>query len=174
MNLHGLMKVKLEKILGLDDGEYRFHFESGAKEIGIELKDYEGHDVFDRPIITDVILNKTSHLYYVKLHAASDARFLCDRCLEDARKKIEGSFEVIYTDLKSRREEHDSESEVRLIEINKANEISLDKDVCDTLLLEIPIKVLCKEDCKGLCVECGANLNEALCQHAVAPMSANN
>lgn len=168
------MKVKLEKILGLDDGEYRFHFESGANEIGIELKDYEGHDVFDRPVISDVILNKTSHLYYVKLHTSSEARFLCDRCLGDARKKIEGSFEIIYTDLKSKREEYDNDTEVRLIEVHKANEIVLDKDICDTLLLEIPIKVLCKEDCKGLCATCGADLNEALCEHAVATMSENN
>ncbi|MBL7960023.1 DUF177 domain-containing protein [bacterium] len=168
------MKIKLEKILNLDDGEYRFHFETAARDIGLGLTDYEGHEVFDRPVVTDVVLNKTSHIYYVKLYAASDARFLCDRCLEDARHTITGEFQVAYTDLKSNREVYDSESEVRLIEIHKANEITLDKDVCDTLMLEIPTKVLCKEDCKGLCVQCGANLNEALCEHAVMQMNANN
>lgn len=165
------MKIKLEKILGLDDGEYRFHFESGAREIGIELKDHEGHEVFDKPVITDVVLDKTNHIYHVKFHAVSEARFLCDRCLEDARKTIEGSFEIIYTDLKSKREEYGNDTEVRLIETHKANEIVLDKDVCDTLMLEVPIKILCRENCQGLCAECGANWNEALCEHAAAKIN---
>lgn len=168
------MKIKLEKILNLEDGEYRFHFETGAKDIGIGLTDYEGHEVFDRPVVTDVVLNKTNHIYYVKFHTSSEARFLCDRCLEDARHRIEGDFQVVYTDLKSNREEYNSETNVRLIETHKANEIVLDKDVCDTMMLEIPIKILCKDDCRGLCVECGANLNEALCEHAVLQMNANN
>ncbi len=168
------MKIKLEKILGLDDGEYPYRFESGAREIGIELKDYEGHEIFDKPVVTDVVLDKTNHIYHVKFHAVTEARFLCDRCLEEARKTIEGSFEIIYTDLKSKREEYGNDTEVRLIEAQKANEISLDKDVTDTLLLEVPNKVLCKEDCKGLCAECGANLNETLCEHAAAKISEND
>jgi uncharacterized protein len=32
-------------------------------------------------------------------------------------------------------------------------------------LLEIPLKPLCREDCKGLCIECGQNLNEKDCGH---------
>lgn len=168
------MKIKLEKILGLDDGEYQFHFESEAREIGIDLKDHEGHEIFDKPVVTDVVLDKTNHIYHVKFHATSEARLLCDRCLEDARKTIEGSFEIIYTDLKSKREDYNSDTEVRLIETQKANEIVLDKDVTDTLLLEIPIKILCKEDCKGLCADCGANLNDALCEHAAMKISENN
>ena len=35
----------------------------------------------------------------------------------------------------------------------------------DYLLLEIPINYLCKPDCKGVCVECGQNLNVADCPH---------
>ena len=31
------------------------------------------------------------------------------------------------------------------------------------LLLELPSKILCKEDCKGLCMKCGCNLNETQC-----------
>jgi len=33
------------------------------------------------------------------------------------------------------------------------------------LLLEIPINAVCKPDCKGLCPECGQNLNENMCKH---------
>jgi uncharacterized protein len=35
------------------------------------------------------------------------------------------------------------------------------------LLLDIPIQPLCRRDCKGLCLECGENLNEIQCDHPV-------
>ena len=35
--------------------------------------------------------------------------------------------------------------------------------VLEAVLLELPIRVLCREDCKGLCSACGANLNEGAC-----------
>lgn len=41
--------------------------------------------------------------------------------------------------------------------------LSLDKLVYDAIMLEIPPKLLCSEDCKGLCQKCGANLNEVDC-----------
>ena len=36
------------------------------------------------------------------------------------------------------------------------------------LLLEVPIRPLCREDCRGLCMECGADLNQGLCEHQAA------
>ena len=45
----------------------------------------------------------------------------------------------------------------------EADKIDITKDVRDYALLAIPMKKLCKEDCKGLCVNCGKNLNEGDC-----------
>ena len=42
-------------------------------------------------------------------------------------------------------------------------ELDVDQLVCDELLLNLPMKVLCKEDCKGICNRCGANLNRTDC-----------
>ena len=47
-----------------------------------------------------------------------------------------------------------------------ASTIELTDPVRDALILELPIRILCKEDCKGLCPVCGANLNEEDCGHA--------
>lgn len=41
--------------------------------------------------------------------------------------------------------------------------VSLDKMVYDAVELAIPQQVLCREDCRGLCQSCGANLNEEQC-----------
>ncbi len=42
--------------------------------------------------------------------------------------------------------------------------VDLTKIVEDAVLMQIPVTFLCKEDCKGLCFKCGANLNETECQ----------
>jgi uncharacterized protein len=50
--------------------------------------------------------------------------------------------------------------------------IDLHDDVRQTVLLSIPLKVLCSEDCKGLCPHCGANWNLGSCnceENAVDP-----
>ncbi len=41
--------------------------------------------------------------------------------------------------------------------------VSLDKLVYDAIMLALPQKLLCSEDCKGMCPKCGANLNETEC-----------
>ncbi|MBE6692548.1 MAG: DUF177 domain-containing protein [Ruminococcaceae bacterium] len=41
--------------------------------------------------------------------------------------------------------------------------IDVDELVRSALILELPSKYLCREDCKGLCPKCGKNLNEGLC-----------
>jgi uncharacterized protein len=44
-----------------------------------------------------------------------------------------------------------------------ADKIILDDDVRDYALLAVPMKRLCNDYCKGLCIKCGKNLNEGDC-----------
>lgn len=157
------MKIRIDKILSLDDGEHRFHFAIPGPELGIELKDFEGHDIFDRDVVTDVVLNKSGHTYYVKFSVTTQAHLLCDRCLEEVRREITGEFSIVFAE--SRTKTTDEETEIRSIDTRQSNDIVLDKDVLDTLTLAMPSKSLCREDCKGLCPDCGANWNEGPCRH---------
>lgn len=43
--------------------------------------------------------------------------------------------------------------------------LDLNPYVREALLLDVPIRPLCRPDCRGLCPECGANLNESPCEH---------
>ena len=50
--------------------------------------------------------------------------------------------------------------------------MDLDELIRTDILLELPTKFLCKEDCKGLCPTCGKNLNEGACNcqtHQIDP-----
>lgn len=84
----------------------------------------------------------------------------CDRCLEDVRKDfhIEAEREIDMKETEAQRVE-------ALDEMNFISGSSLDVDsfVYGEILLSLPMKVLCREDCKGICSRCGMILNRGTC-----------
>ena len=84
----------------------------------------------------------------------------CDRCLDDVEVKVELEFEHKITT--------DTEAEDQSEELDENNYIdgySLDVEqlVYNELLVGWPTKILCSEDCKGICNVCGQNLNKGTC-----------
>ncbi len=77
----------------------------------------------------------------------------CDRCLEDAVLSLQADLKTVLT-LDS------SEDDSVAIQAGK---IDLEKTAYDALVLAIPLQILCKEDCRGLCPSCGKNLNDGDC-----------
>ena len=77
----------------------------------------------------------------------------CDRCLEPAVLPLEAELKTVLT-LDS------SEDESVLVEGGK---IDLERTAYDALVLALPTKILCQEDCRGLCPSCGKNLNDGDC-----------
>lgn len=161
------MHVILEKIMSLEDGEHEFTYESSYHDLNLDMKDFEGNNVFPDPIFTNVILKKTGHTYYLIIKTHTLSRFMCDRCLSDLRLPIEGSISVVYSNMHHDQELRQDDG-YRSINLRQTNAINLDKDVRDILILSIPGKILCRPDCRGLCVQCGANLNEEPCEHILA------
>ncbi|WP_373213694.1 DUF177 domain-containing protein [Ruminococcus sp. 5_1_39BFAA] len=84
----------------------------------------------------------------------------CDRCLEQVSVDIPLQFQR-KLDLKLTDEERVND----LDESSYLTGMDLDVDqlVCLEVLMSWPLKVLCKEDCKGICSQCGKNLNDGPC-----------
>lgn len=83
---------------------------------------------------------------------------VCDRCLDEFEDVFEYDFShILVTHLSN---EDESEEYI----LCKDNILDLDELAISDLLLQLPSKILCKEDCKGLCFVCGQNLNEATCE----------
>ncbi len=78
---------------------------------------------------------------------------VCDRCVEDTSVKLEAKLDTIF-DL------NEAKDDSLTLENGK---IDLIRTAYDALSLEIPMIILCKEDCKGLCPHCGVNLNLESC-----------
>lgn len=83
----------------------------------------------------------------------------CDRCLET----VETVFPVIVDkelDLTGNDEEKSMEGSNYII----GTSLDVDQLIFGEILVSWPMKVLCREDCKGICRRCGANLNHTECQ----------
>lgn len=79
---------------------------------------------------------------------------ICDRCLEDYDESVEGVLKRTIS-----RTENEGLDTLEAADGN----INLHDIVCDELMTVLSSQSLCDEDCKGLCVECGINLNEESC-----------
>ena len=80
----------------------------------------------------------------------------CDRCLTPFTKTYDIPLEhTLVTTL-----ENEENDDYILLDNYQLN---LDDLVLADVLLELPYKTLCQEDCRGLCPMCGKNLNEGLC-----------
>jgi len=89
----------------------------------------------------------------------------CSRCLEPFTVDVDAPFDLRYQPLA---EHHGpSEREVEAGDLDTAfyenDEIDLGQLMGEQFYLSLPMKPLCKDDCKGLCSNCGTNLNKATC-----------
>ena len=84
----------------------------------------------------------------------------CDKCLKDVPTEFDIDVEQ-EVDMKASKEDRIKD----LDEINYVTGCSLDVEqlVHNEILIHWPLKVLCKEDCQGICAKCGKDLNEGSC-----------
>ncbi len=94
----------------------------------------------------------------LSLHATLPYVSSCARCLEE----ITGVFEVdVNMPLASEGTLNDEDTDDYIIIVN--NSVDCDVQVSEAVMLEFPMRLLCKEDCEGLCDVCGKNLNHGKC-----------
>jgi len=97
-----------------------------------------------------------------KISAAVE--FDCDRCLTQVRVPVLQAFDLVYVPPLGTAEEKPLGENDLSVGFYRDETIDLDDLVREQIELALPMSRLCKEDCKGLCPECGANLNETDCR----------
>jgi len=75
-------------------------------------------------------------------------------------------FKNIYFITHSKSDEHEDDSGIYYLSPDD-DKIDLTNDTIENAVLTIPMKVLCKEECKGICLVCGVNKNETNCNCAI-------
>ena len=101
----------------------------------------------------------------------------CDRCMEPFDQRLAVPLHVNLAPHKDMNfgdgegEDEDSLDEDDVaFSFYKGEEIEVSDIIREMLLLDVPIRYLCSEECKGLCAQCGCNLNTGSCSCAKTPV----
>ena len=120
----------------------------------------------DKPVTADFVLSHKDRDLHVDGTVETAVRFRCSRCTKEFYRPLATTFDVSYLP-QPKWTSHDAEIELRYedMEIAYYDGIALDVDllVLEQIELAIPMKFVCRDDCKGLCYACGADLNEGAC-----------
>jgi uncharacterized protein len=97
---------------------------------------------------------------------ATKLQIACARCLEAVPYTVDRSFELLFRPQSvnvgpDEQEMQDKDSEIAFYE---GDGVELKDILREQILLAVPIKTVCREECKGLCPHCGKNLNTGECQ----------
>ena len=146
------MKINIHS---LTDGVHLFDFKLDSSEFDLGKQDFSIKEIALRCTV-----NKGEKNVYITSKARAKVSFVCDSCLVDFGDVLEDEFSIFYTSDKET-VKYDDEQVVQLLK--PGIPIDLTYGLKENLLLTIPMKIVCSDDCKGLCLTCGINLNEAQC-----------
>jgi uncharacterized protein len=102
---------------------------------------------------------------------ATSLELSCARCLDPVTQDVKREFELLYRPLgvDAGRDEisvTDAEAEIGYYQ---GDGLLLEDVLREQVLLAVPLKITCRPDCKGLCPQCGKNLNQEQCS-CTAPL----
>jgi uncharacterized protein len=97
--------------------------------------------------------------------ARTELELVCSRCLEPFRLPVDGPFDIRYLPASEASAEAEREIEEEDLETSfyRDDQIDLNELLREQFYLALPMKPLCRDDCKGLCPQCGTNLNTGTC-----------
>jgi uncharacterized protein len=115
----------------------------------------------DRPYKTGACVTGEVYMLggmpFLKYSLEAELDTLCASCGKPARRRISFSEERALSDNPEDAEKDD-------VSIYANNALELNEIVTDAALLQTDMRILCRDDCKGLCARCGADLNEGGCR----------
>ena len=110
------------------------------------------------PVVAEGTVRNTAGVLVMKGMIRTTIHGTCDRCASDFHREEQFPIDVVLvTELAN--EENEDEWVFPL----EGDSADLDDIVRTVFVLNLDSKLLCKEDCKGLCHQCGKNLNEGPC-----------
>ena len=145
------MLLNLKKVF-LNEGEIL----NAEYDLDLRDLDFNGGAPFKTPVRVEAKAENRAGVVDLAVTAKFDYTAPCDRCGEETITSFVRSFN--HTVVQSLVGENESD----YIEAPDFT-VDLDAPVTADILLDLPSKHLCREDCKGLCPKCGKNLNEGEC-----------
>ncbi|HOW56861.1 MAG TPA: DUF177 domain-containing protein [Smithellaceae bacterium] len=117
-----------------------------------------------REMTADCLISKAGSDIIIRGKIAAILDICCSRCLENVSLPLNSDFSYTLVPFRLETEE-ELELSADDLEISyyRGDIIDLEPLLYEQIILQIPIKALCSEECRGLCPRCGINLNNASC-----------
>ncbi|WP_077367386.1 YceD family protein [Anaerosalibacter sp. Marseille-P3206] len=142
----------------LDRTTANLHFDNTLEKESIEVGGRE--IIFEKPILVTVDVYRVDGSDYLSGYVNYEYTESCARCLKQFTQEVKG---VLSGRLIEKTNDYD-EDEIDEDVINYEGEIlDLTEHIMNAIVLSLPMKSLCSEDCKGLCPKCGKDLNKGKC-----------
>jgi uncharacterized protein len=142
----------------------RLTFSEGAAWFKECFSDDERPEFSLVKVDVNCMITKSGDTICIRGELAAKISQECGRCLEPATIPIGGDF--VYTLVPAKVEvAKDLELTAQELETSyyHGDFIDLAPMICEQIVLQVPMKILCTVDCKGLCSHCGINLNTGSC-----------
>jgi len=103
-----------------------------------------------------------------KVRASASARQTCGKCLVDYQQALQADFTVTFEPRPANAgAEGDPDDPELAVSFFDGEDLPLGEEIRQELELQLPFTPRCRKDCKGLCSECGQDLNTADCGHGI-------
>lgn len=144
------MKIDISDIIKTDGASHQIDFNGNIEGLG-RYADI----TIDGPICLNAVLTNTGGI--LRLEGTLKTHFTgeCSMCLTDAGADLDLKIRESIVDAKAGDDTESYTYEGKLVD--------LDKIIRDNIILNLPMKLLCRQTCKGVCPVCGGNRNEVSC-----------
>ena len=125
-------------------------------ELGTERLSFPAVLSFTEIPVGEGVISNSADVLTLRGHIHSVMRCVCDRCAKEFDKTVDLPLEVRLA------AELEDEEDPDYFLLN-GDELDIDDLLESAFILGMDPQILCREDCKGLCPRCGADLNEGAC-----------
>ena len=146
------MVLDVKRIINTPGGRIPFDFTEDFSDV-----DFGGVCPAVRPVSVVGQVQNIAGMLRLQMDLAAELSAVCDRCGAPFALPFRHRFECMLAESL----EEDENDEIRLLDHDR---LDLSELARETFILNMPSKTLCREDCRGLCSGCGANLNHEKCR----------
>jgi uncharacterized protein len=150
-----------------DPLEFDLAYEPGSIEYGFGIRQLDPLAVDGHADLIVEHRGPNETIDDIRLRASYKGRFeaLCARCLDPVEYPLEEHFDLLFrpTGADGDASEHSITTSETEIGYYQRDGVLLEDVLREQVLLSLPARSLCREDCKGLCPHCGKHLNSETC-----------
>lgn len=164
------MKNLILHIEQIRDKDFIHEFEENPEAFPVLAEMVKNRECeFLEPLKIGVRAFRVRDIFEVEGFLQTRVQLPCSRCLTTFKSSIHSDFALTYTNEIPGLEEGPPDEEIELsieaigLMVFRGDKIDLSEGLQEQMVMAFPVKPLCNATCKGLCPQCGANLNREDC-----------